>query len=148
MYEDSWYSFVPESHPRKDDTAAQASKHRRRESLLKQPNVSNSSLQIWGISLTEPKGSNRVSELPDPIVELYEDPAGLRGPPKATIARRAKSYSNFYDAAVTYLSKEAVTEQPRDDFDLSEIVSAMKSGNSGFEDYEANLLDESQEEYR
>lgn len=37
MYEDSWYSYTPES--RRDD-APHSSKHRRRESLLKQHNVS------------------------------------------------------------------------------------------------------------
>jgi len=37
MYEDSWYNaFVPRSHHQPD-----RSKHRRRESLLKQPNVSH-----------------------------------------------------------------------------------------------------------
>lgn len=35
MYEDSWYSYVPESHSKRDD----ASKHQRRESLLKQQDV-------------------------------------------------------------------------------------------------------------
>jgi hypothetical protein len=39
MYEDSWYAFVPDSH-KKDDVSAQGTKHRRKESLLKQTNVS------------------------------------------------------------------------------------------------------------
>jgi hypothetical protein len=39
MYEDSWYAFVPDSH-KKDDVSAQGTKHRQKESLLKQTNVS------------------------------------------------------------------------------------------------------------
>lgn len=148
MYEDSWYSFVPESHPKNEFAASQASKHRRRESLLKQPNVRNPSPQSLDISLTEPKGSNQASDIPDAIMELYEDTASLKGPPKATLARRAKSYSDFYDAAVIYLSKETVTEKPRDAFALSENVTDVTSPDSGFEDFEDDLLDESREEYR
>ncbi|XMA13988.1 hypothetical protein WAI453_006779 [Rhynchosporium graminicola] len=40
MYEDSWYTYVPDSNPKNDEPASQSSNHRRRESLLKQPNVS------------------------------------------------------------------------------------------------------------
>ena len=39
MYEDSWYSFVPDVHGKQDDGHPQKSQHRRRESLLKQPTV-------------------------------------------------------------------------------------------------------------
>lgn len=39
MYDDSWYSFVPESDSQRLDAASQGIRHRRRESLLKQPNV-------------------------------------------------------------------------------------------------------------
>lgn len=39
MYEDSWYSFVPELTARKPASTTAASGHRRRESLLQQPNV-------------------------------------------------------------------------------------------------------------
>jgi hypothetical protein len=42
MYEDSWYSFVPETSSAKDVQPASSSSggHNRRESLLQQPNVS------------------------------------------------------------------------------------------------------------
>lgn len=39
MYEDSWYSFVPEIAPKKPATNGQPQGHRRKESLLQQPNV-------------------------------------------------------------------------------------------------------------
>lgn len=40
MYEDAWYSFVPETNSKKDHVALQTSQHRRKESLLQQTNVS------------------------------------------------------------------------------------------------------------
>lgn len=40
MYEDAWYSFVPETNTKKDHVTSQASQHRRKESLLQQTNVS------------------------------------------------------------------------------------------------------------
>ncbi|KAH7369957.1 Sec34-like family-domain-containing protein [Rhexocercosporidium sp. MPI-PUGE-AT-0058] len=131
MYEDSWYTYVPDSQSKKDEAAPQSSNHRRRESLLKQPN-----------------GNNQISSPQDPILELYEESAGLKGPPKATLARRAKSYSDFYDAAVTFLSKETVIEKSRDAFEVLDISPNVKSLESGFEDFENELLDESQEQYR
>jgi hypothetical protein len=38
MYEDAWYTYVSDSH-KKDDASTQGTKHRRKESLLKQTNV-------------------------------------------------------------------------------------------------------------
>jgi len=40
MYEDTWYSYTPEQYNKKDEVFSHSSKHRRKESLLKQPNVS------------------------------------------------------------------------------------------------------------
>lgn len=39
MYEDSWYSFVPEFQHRRAPSTTQSTGHRRKESLLQQPNV-------------------------------------------------------------------------------------------------------------
>lgn len=39
MYEDSWYSFVPDFQRRAAASGAQGPGHRRKESLLQQPNV-------------------------------------------------------------------------------------------------------------
>ncbi len=39
MYEETWYTYVSDSHKR-DDASSQDTKHQRRESLLKQTNVS------------------------------------------------------------------------------------------------------------
>ena len=51
MYEDSWYSFVPELPSKKDDASSQSSKHNRRESLLRQANVRSSTV-VFKIVLT------------------------------------------------------------------------------------------------
>lgn len=40
MYEDAWYSFVPETNSKNDNVTSQASPPRRKESLLQQTNVS------------------------------------------------------------------------------------------------------------
>lgn len=86
-----------------------------------------------------------MAEHSEPIMELFEDGVGLRGPPKATLARRAKSYSNFYDVATEYLSKDAKVQKPRDKL---EPVIKSKSFLDNFEDFEDDLLDESHEEYQ
>jgi hypothetical protein len=80
-------------------------------------------------------------------MELFEESSGLRGPPKATLARRAKSYSDFYGVAVEYLSKEAKPDKPRDVFELSMKSSSVLLEKS-FEDFEDDLLDESHEEFQ
>ncbi|TVY15469.1 Conserved oligomeric Golgi complex subunit 3 [Lachnellula arida] len=131
MYEDSWYSFVPETTSRKDETVPQNPKHRRRESLLKQTN-----------------GTDHISEPSDPILEIFEENTVLKGPPEATLARRAKSYSDFYDIAVSYLGKEPKIEKPRDVFETLESEAANSSVENRYEQCEDDLLDASQEEYQ
>ncbi|TVY78118.1 Conserved oligomeric Golgi complex subunit [Lachnellula suecica] len=131
MYEDSWYTYVPEQASRKDDASPQVSQHRRRESLLKQTN-----------------GTNHAPEPSDPILELYEEIPVLKGPPEATLARRAKSYSDFYDIAVSYLGNEHKVEQPRDVFETLRSKGEDPAVNIRFEEYEDDLLDASQEEYQ
>ncbi|KAF2800845.1 Sec34-domain-containing protein [Melanomma pulvis-pyrius CBS 109.77] len=93
MYEDSWYNaFVPRASKPVDKAAG---KHRRRESLLKQPNDGQADVE-------------RVGGIP----ELAEDaPDKANGPPMATVARRAKSYSDFYNVVRAHLKKEKDKEK-------------------------------------
>ncbi|OCK81332.1 Sec34-domain-containing protein [Lepidopterella palustris CBS 459.81] len=92
MYEDSWYNaFVPRSHSKPEK-----SKHRRRESLLKQPN-----------------GSHADVERVEGITEIIEDAGKTNEPPKATVARRAKSYSDFYDVVRAHMRKERGLEREK-----------------------------------
>lgn len=81
------------------------------------------------------------------MLEIVEESAGMKGPPKATLTRRAKSYSDFYDVAMSFLSKEARTG-PRDvfEFNLSDPVAVSMTAR--YENMEDELLDESQEDYQ
>ncbi|RYO94248.1 hypothetical protein DL766_002242 [Monosporascus sp. MC13-8B] len=94
MYEDSWYSFVPEHHKRNPSTP-QTTGHRRRASLLQQSNGS------------------KQSETPGPLDQLYEEPEASNGPPEPTLTRRAKSYSDFYRVVRAQLSKDASRKRRR-----------------------------------
>jgi conserved oligomeric Golgi complex subunit 3 len=82
-------------------------------------------------------------------MELFAEIPGLKGPPKATLARRAKSYSDFYEIAMDHLKKEARHSKPKD---VHEVFTS-KVGNVSFttmrfEELEDDLLDASQEEYQ
>ena len=72
----------------------------------------------------------------------------MKGPPKATLARRAKSYSDFYEVAIGFLNKEAKSEKSRDDFEPLEKSLDNTLSETTFERLEDDLLDASQEEYQ
>ncbi|KAK3346776.1 Sec34-like family-domain-containing protein [Lasiosphaeria hispida] len=88
MYEDSWYSFVPDFQQRRPVPGAQNPGHRRKESLLQQPNGTTEHI-------------DSTSTLP----ALFEELEDANSPPQATLVRRAKSYSDFYDIVTSQLSK-------------------------------------------
>jgi hypothetical protein len=92
--------------------------------------------------------TGHVSELSDPILELFEENSVLKGPPEATLARRAKSYSDFYDVAVSYLGRAPQVEKPRDVFENSEVRTGTSIVENQYEECEDDLLDASQEEYQ
>jgi len=81
-------------------------------------------------------------------MELFEENYGMKGPPKATLARRAKSYSDFYEVAKDFLSKGAKTGKLQDGLEpLEDKLSDTSLGNP-FEDFEEDVLNASQEEYQ
>ena len=80
-------------------------------------------------------------------MELYEESPELRGPPEATLVRRAKSYSDFYQVATSYLHKEFNAEKSEAAFDNLERNCAPKSTKTHYEDLENDLLDYSHEEF-
>jgi hypothetical protein len=73
---------------------------------------------------------------------------GPPGPPEATLARRAKSYSDFYQVAMDYLNKEARKEKPKDVLEIFENKVKGIPLRLRFEDLEDDFLDASQEEYQ
>ncbi|KAI0127841.1 Sec34-like family protein [Xylariales sp. AK1849] len=95
MYDDSWYSFVPDIAHKKNASISQSTSHKRRESLLQQPNGVNP------IETSEPLGS------------LYEEVEPSNDPPEAALVRRAKSYSDFYHVVRAQLSKDAAQKRRR-----------------------------------
>lgn len=105
MYEDaSWYSsFVPRAVKPLDKP-----KHRRRESRLEQqPSVSPPPCFRVRVLMLGPQEASADVERVEAIVEAAEDNVEpLHGPPPATVARRAKSYSDFYDIVRAHLRKE------------------------------------------
>ncbi|KAI2483360.1 hypothetical protein Ptr902_05677 [Pyrenophora tritici-repentis] len=125
MYEgDSWYNaFVPRT-----AKPPEKAKHRRRESLLKQENESQADLE-------------RVEAIPETVEE--ETLGKLNGPPPVTVARRAKSYSDFYTVVRAHLKKEKALEKKKSREDIStELEFAEWYGGVSDE-----LLEASHEEY-
>lgn len=65
------------------------------------------------------------------------------GPPLATVARRAKSYSDFYDVVRAHLKKEKEIERKKSQEDISNELE-FAEWYMGVED---ELLDASHDEY-
>jgi hypothetical protein len=84
-------------------------------------------------------------ERAEAIAEIAEDaPGKLNGPPPATVARRAKSYSDFYSVVRAHLRKERALEKRKSQETLStELDFAAWYGGVSEE-----LLEASHEEYR
>ncbi|KAI1121731.1 Sec34-like family protein [Nemania abortiva] len=95
MYEDSWYSLVPDHIQKKTTPTSQPSSHRRRDSLLQQANGSKQS------------GDS------EPLERLLEEPETSIGPPEPSLIPRAKSYSDFYHVVRAQLSKDAAKKKRR-----------------------------------
>ncbi|KAL2163479.1 hypothetical protein VTH06DRAFT_5537 [Thermothelomyces fergusii] len=90
MYEDSWYSFVPELSQHQPAFAAQTTGHRRKQSLSQPPN-----------NTADDAGAA------EPLPTLFEDRKDADSPPEPTLSRRAKSYSDFYDIVRAQLAVHA-----------------------------------------
>lgn len=129
------------------DTTASSIPERHGLCAGKGPNWSITETSATTIAVSIESRCNLVtSEHADQIMELFEDNAGLRGPPKATLAKRAKSYSNFHEVSVQDLSDVVKIAKVQDPF-----AGAASSGStlaSSFEDFEEDILDESHEEFQ
>lgn len=79
-----------------------------------------------------------IAELPE------EQPGKLNGPPPATVARRAKSYSDFYTVVRAHLKKERALEKRKSREDIDTEL-ALAEWYGGVND---DLLEASHEEYR
>ncbi|RFU80577.1 sec34-like family [Trichoderma arundinaceum] len=144
MYEDGWYSFVPElssnNNHRNETSGGRSRGHQRKESLLQQPN--------------EP---NNIAETLEDVLEELEH---KNDPPEPVLPRRAASYSDFYDVVRTELLKDA-QRRPRRKVDKRgrnwealtlfneepKPFSYMKTQTAPSESVDGQLLEESQQEY-
>ncbi|KAI9771478.1 MAG: Golgi transport complex subunit 3 [Geoglossum simile] len=130
MYEDGWYTaFVPSSQAVEDKSTQP--KHYRRVSLLKQPNDH---------SEIEPTPSDGIAAVP-------EEAVGLGVPPPATVARRAKSYSDFYDAMRSQLKKDLEDGHIDKGVHSTEIKTELDFAD-WYHSLEFKLEDSNNEEYR
>ncbi|KAF2738026.1 Sec34-domain-containing protein [Polyplosphaeria fusca] len=124
MYEDSWYNaFVPRAAVKAEDKP----KHRRRESLLKQPNESQADVV-------------RAEGIVETIEETQERD---NAPPQATVARRAKSYSDFYSVVRAHIKKERGLERKRSQENISNELEFAE----WYSQVNEELLEASHEEY-
>ncbi|KAI0533974.1 Sec34-like family protein [Xylaria digitata] len=112
MYEDSWYSLVPDHVHKKTTSASQPSGHRRRESLIQPPN------------------GNKQSGDSEPLEHLFEEPEPSIGPPEPTLLPRAKSYSDFYHVVRAQLSKDAAKKKRRKNKDNNKGLEALMIANA------------------
>ncbi|ELQ43900.1 hypothetical protein OOU_Y34scaffold00126g103 [Pyricularia oryzae Y34] len=86
MYEDSWYNFVPDVQNKKASSSQVQGTHRRKESLLQQPN-----------------GPDKTSDVASRLAGVNEESED-DSPPEPALSRRAKSYSDFYDIVREHLA--------------------------------------------
>ncbi|KAK2003968.1 Sec34-like family protein [Colletotrichum falcatum] len=137
MYDDSWYSFVPDV-AKKAASAAQGTTHRRKESLLQQSN-----------------GLPQASSAPEALDEIFEDIEDRNTPPEATVLRRASSYSDFYRVVRAQLARDEQKKKRRrrrdktwEALDIAADITGSKAGPYqvlGLHGEE--LLETSQQEY-
>ncbi|KAL8685425.1 MAG: hypothetical protein Q9218_007768, partial [Villophora microphyllina] len=131
MYDDaSYYAFMPSAAPQEDRQAPP--KHKRRQSLLQQPNE-------------DAQANDRTL---DAIKENVFEASHNTGLPTATLSRRARSYSDFHHAVTSILSADNNTkEEKKKKSDGHEPI----KDDLGFADWydciEDELLDASHEEY-
>ncbi|KIW02820.1 uncharacterized protein PV09_05878 [Verruconis gallopava] len=87
-----------------------------------------------------------------PVEALFKpvvDKIRQQEPPKATVARRAKSYSDFYDVVRAHIKKENKLEKERErkKHRRKQVKNDLEFG-SWYHGLQNDLLDASQEEYR
>ncbi|KAK3179966.1 Golgi transport complex subunit 3 [Lecanicillium sp. MT-2017a] len=143
MYEDSWYSFVPELTARKPASTTAASGHRRRESLLQQPN-----------------GIGQEQQAAQPLNSVAEDTEEIDAPPEPSLPRRAASYSDFYEVVKAQLHEDGRHRKPKKTSRKNRTWEALMLGGNApqassieqgdvtaADSYDYQLLEGSQREY-
>ncbi|KAK4124474.1 Sec34-domain-containing protein [Parathielavia appendiculata] len=141
MYEDSsWYSFVPELQHQQPASGPRSSGHRRKQSLLQQPN-----------------NPADAADAAKPLPPLFEDKEDSNWPPEPTLSRRVKSYSDLYDLIKTQLSSHAPGKKRKRKRSArswealafpGSVTVSLPAEEDGFDDaVDKELLRASQQEY-
>ncbi|KAM5352018.1 hypothetical protein ACJ41O_004741 [Fusarium nematophilum] len=140
MYEDSWYTLMPDlGGSKKGHSSGPSHGHRRKESLLQQPD--------------EP---GQVTEAVVPLPNVYEEIENTDTPPEPTILRRASSYSDFYRIVREQLPKGGRPRRDKIDKNNRAWEALLLPGSGveteqlepkGVNSYDEQLLDASQQEY-
>ena len=92
--------------------------------------------------------SDLITDLIKPGHDVFDQIPLLNGPAEATLARRAKSYSDFYDAATSFLEKQPKTAKVKDRLEAFLIKSKPRTRHVQFDIFEDRLLHASHEEFR
>ncbi|KAL8971353.1 MAG: hypothetical protein Q9183_001094, partial [Haloplaca sp. 2 TL-2023] len=130
MYDDaSYYTFMPSAAPQEDRQTSP--KHKRRQSLLQQP---NEDVQANDRALDAIKESSA------------EVTRNATVPPKATLTRRAQSYSDFHHAVTAILEKDRDTSKDKEDQSYGSIKDDLEFAD-WYDGLEGDLLDASHAEY-
>lgn len=82
------------------------------------------------------------------IAEDVEESSLSKGPPKATLARRAKSYSDFYDVVRAHIKKERHEALKEERKKSREQLRSEADFERWYSDVGQDLLEASHEEYR
>jgi hypothetical protein len=84
----------------------------------------------------------------DDLLHVGEEEEQPRGPPAAIVARRAKSYSNFYDVVRAQLKKENKLEKEQENKRLKQQISTDVEFGAWYDGIKGDLMDASHEEYQ
>jgi len=98
--------------------------------------------------LNHKQGKNDLQDSHESILEILEDGIDKNGPPRATLAKRAKSYSDFYEVCNFYFGRSAPTDAPADVLETSKDFGSDALFGGNYEQYENEILGASQEEYQ
>jgi conserved oligomeric Golgi complex subunit 3 len=82
------------------------------------------------------------------IADLLEDAEQDNGPPQATVARRAKSYSDFYDIVTAHLKKEREQERDKQKKKPREHIKTELEFAEWYDEVSHELVDASHETYQ
>ncbi|SMQ55290.1 unnamed protein product [Zymoseptoria tritici ST99CH_1A5] len=128
--DDAWFHTLTSA----STTSKEPPQHKRRASLLQQPAEEKADVAV------------------ESIQEVAEDESNAwSGPPKASIARRAQSYSDFYHVVNARLKKDAALKRKKS-LEIKDNTSKRLGGEIQFESdfaaVESRLLDDSHWEYQ